>query len=79
MARRRFTRAELGECNGRGGRPAYIAYKGVVYDASQAFLWEGGLHQNEHAAGRDLTAALRDAPHGEEVLQDLPIAGELGD
>jgi len=35
-----FTEEELAQCNGRNGNPAYIAYKGKVYDVSASFLWK---------------------------------------
>jgi predicted heme/steroid binding protein len=74
-----FTREELGEYNGKGGKPAYVAYKGKVYDVSGSYLWEGGEHQGEHFGGLDLTVEFEDAPHTVEVLERFPIVGELKD
>ncbi|MDD5556886.1 MAG: cytochrome b5 domain-containing protein [bacterium] len=75
---RTFTREELARCNGRDGAPAYVAYRGTVYDVSKAFLWMGGRHQALHEAGMDLTEALdRDAPHGAEFLEPCPRVGRL--
>jgi predicted heme/steroid binding protein len=74
---KKFTLAELAKFDGRDGRPAYIAYKGKVYDVSDKSLWDDGDHMGLHEAGNDMTAALEDATHGEENLEDLPVVGEL--
>ena len=71
----RFTKAELARSDGRDGRPAYIACNGKVYDVTESFLWKGGRHQALHDAGRDLSAALGAAPHGEALLDRCPIIG----
>jgi predicted heme/steroid binding protein len=52
-----FTREEPAQHNGKNGNPAYVAYKGKVYDASASFLWKDGNHQVLHTAGVDLTDA----------------------
>jgi pyruvate ferredoxin oxidoreductase beta subunit len=72
-----FSLTELAAFEGREGRPAYIAYKGKVYDVSGSSLWGGGNHMGQHLAGRDLTDYLKEAPHGEEVLLPFPVVGEL--
>ena len=74
---RRFTRLELRQYSGSNGAPAYMAYKGKVYDVSSSFLWKGGHHQVLHQAGRDLTDVLKDAPHGPELLERFPVVGQL--
>ncbi|MEM3383173.1 MAG: cytochrome b5 domain-containing protein [Nitrososphaerales archaeon] len=74
-----FTKEELKEYNGKNGKPAYIAYKGKVYDVTESYLWEGGEHQSQHLAGKDLTIEIEYAPHGVEVLERFPIVGELRD
>ena len=68
---------ELKQHNGRDGAKAYIAYKNVVYDVTNSPLWEDGVHQDIHSAGVDLTPALSDAPHGDEVFEGFPIVGKL--
>lgn len=75
---RRFTAAELAAFDGRSGKPSYVGYKGKVYDVSSSSLWTGGEHLDGHPAGKDLTLELADAPHGEEVLVEMPVVGELG-
>jgi len=72
-----FTEKELALYNGEDGKPAYVAYKGKVYDVSTSFLWMDGNHQVLHRAGVDLTAALEQAPHGEEARKRFPLVGIL--
>jgi len=68
---------ELAECDGREGRPAYIAYKGTAYDVSGSRLWKEGSHFKKHSAGIDLTDVLKTAPHGEEKVLGMPMVGRL--
>ncbi|MFN3740881.1 MAG: CopD family protein [Thermodesulfovibrionales bacterium] len=72
-----FTLEELHQFDGKEGRPAYIAYKGTVYDVSGSRLWKDGSHARKHLAGHDLTDALKTAPHGEEKVLPMPVAGKL--
>ena len=74
---RKFTSAELEDYNGKNGKPAYIAYKGKVYDVSESDLWRGGEHMGLHQAGKDITEELELAPHMEEVLDRVKLVGEL--
>jgi predicted heme/steroid binding protein len=76
---RTFTKEELARCNGKDGTPAYIAFRGKVYDVGGSFLWMGGRHQVLHDAGVDLTGALESAPHGEDLLGRVPIIGVLAE
>jgi predicted heme/steroid binding protein len=72
---REFTAEELARYNGKDGAPAYIACRGRVYDVTGNFLWQRGRHQALHQAGQDLTAILDQAPHGEDLLERVPIVG----
>lgn len=72
-----YTRAQLARCDGKKGRPACIAYGGKVYDVSESFLWKGGRHMAMHEAGRDLTEAIDEAPHGADLLERVPVVGVL--
>jgi predicted heme/steroid binding protein/uncharacterized membrane protein len=72
-----FTLEELAQYHGAGGQPAYIAYRGRVYDVSDSALWPGGEHMTGHFAGAELTNELPDAPHGEEVFTRYPQVGVL--
>ena len=76
-AEKKFTSEELKQYNGKDGRPAYIAYKGKVYDVTDNYLWIDGDHQGEHASGKDLTEELAQAPHGEETLERVKLIGIL--
>ena len=72
-----FTTAELSKCDGKDDRPAYFAYKGKVYDITGSDRWTDGTHYNMHFAGADLTEALSEAPHGEEVFERFKVVGVL--
>jgi predicted heme/steroid binding protein len=74
---RAFTWDELRRCDGKAGRPALIAYKGKVYDVSDSFQWQEGEHQVLHSAGADLTDAMADAPHGDELMERVRVVGIL--
>jgi predicted heme/steroid binding protein len=74
---KQFTVEELAKFNGKDGRPAYIAFKGQVYDMSNSEQWEDGAHYAMHMAGTDLTEELEGAPHGEEVLESFMRVGKL--
>lgn len=74
---RKFTVEELKQYHGRDGKPAYMAYKGKVYDITESFLWINGDHQGQHEAGRDLTSEMANAPHGEEMLERVKLVGVL--
>ena len=75
---RTFTKEELKKYDGRED-PIYVAYDGKVYDVSSSFHWKKGRHQVMHHAGCDLTEALKEAPHGSDMLDRYPIVGELSD
>ena len=76
-SQKQFTLGELKKYDGKDGKPAYIAYKGKVYDVSDDFLWVEGDHQGEHVAGKDLTEDMSRAPHAEDVLERVPLVGVL--
>jgi predicted heme/steroid binding protein len=73
----RFTLEELSRFDGSEKRPAYIAYKGKIYDVTSSKLWVEGNHVRKHLAGNDLTEALRAAPHDEDKILGMPLIGEL--
>jgi len=77
MESKKFTLAELAKFNGKDGNPAYIAYKGKVYDVSESWLWEDGDHQGIHEAGKDLTDDMGDASHDEDNVFNFPVVGVL--
>jgi len=75
--RKRFTKNELKEFDGKGGKRAFIAFKGKVYDVSDSRLWIDGRHMERHLAGDDLTESILNAPHGEDVFMKFQVVGEL--
>lgn len=77
MRMKEFTKKEVALYNGVNGKPAYVAYKGKVYDVSASFLWKDGNHEVLHNAGVDLTLAMEQAPHSEQVLGRFPVVGIL--
>jgi predicted heme/steroid binding protein len=70
-------RKELRRYDGKDGAPAFIAYEGRVYDVSRIFLWKNGRRQALHAAGRDVTGSLKEAPHPADLLRRFPTVGTL--
>lgn len=71
-----YTLAELAAFDGRDGKPAYVAFKGTVYDVTDSPMWGGGDHEDAHKAGGDLTAEHADAPH-DVYVTDFPEVGKL--
>jgi predicted heme/steroid binding protein len=72
-----FSKEELARYNGKNGTPAYVAFRGRVYDMSGSSLWKDGKHQVLHDAGLDLTDAMELAPHGGDILERFPVIGTL--
>ena len=73
---KKFTTQELRSFNGKDGRPAYIGFRGKVYDVTDSDQWGNGDHFG-HKAGHNLTADMTMAPHSESVLDELKIVGVL--
>lgn len=67
----------LCQFDGKDGRPAYIAYKGLIYDMTGSGLWKNGSHMMKHAAGNDLTGIMKTAPHSDDKVLAMPLAGKL--
>jgi predicted heme/steroid binding protein len=74
---KKFTTKELAKFDGQGSNPAYVAYKGNVYDVSDSSFWLGGDHLGQHQAGKDLTEELDMAPHGPENLDKIKLVGVM--
>ena len=74
---RDMTLGELAHFNGKEGAPAYIGYKGRIYDVSASKKWKNGEHMRKVKAGEDLTAMISQAPHGEEKILAMPEVGRL--
>ncbi len=73
---KKFTVDELRGFDGKAGRPAYVGYKGKVYDVSVSDQWGDGDHMG-HEAGRDLTEDMDIAPHADDVMQKMKVVGVL--
>ena len=74
---KKFTLEELSKFNGTNGNPAYIAFKGKVYDVSDSSFWLEGDHLGSHQAGKDLTEEIDLAPHGPENVDRVKLVGVL--
>jgi len=72
-----FTKELLSRFNGKEGRPAFLAYKGIVYDVTKSRYWKNGQHMMKHAAGTDLSEFLGSAPHGEDKVLLMQRVGTL--
>lgn len=68
---------ELHGFDGKEGRPAFVVYKGNIYDVTNSRLWKEGQHARKHRAGFDMTEVLKTAPHGEEKIFSMPVVGKL--
>lgn len=73
---KKFTMSELAQFNGKNGNPAYVGYKGKVYDVTESYQWGDGEHLG-HMAGKDLTDQMEIAPHGEDVMERMKVVGTL--
>lgn len=72
-----LTLEQLAQFDGAEGRPAYFGYKGIVYDVTGSRAWRSGTHMVKHAAGHDLTDALKNAPHAEDKVLAMRQVGML--
>lgn len=72
-----LTAEELQSFTGKEGKPAFIAYRGKIYDVSMSKLWKDGAHAKKHLAGHDLSDALKTAPHGDDKVLSLSQVGKL--
>ena len=69
-----LTLAQLAQYNGLNGQPAYVAVRGVIYDASSFF--PNGIHHTTHHAGTDLTTAFNNK-HNDNRMSGFPVIGNL--
>jgi len=72
-----ITPEQLTHFDGQESKPAYISYKGMVYNVTNARLWKNGAHMVKHLAGNDLTEGLKNAPHGEDKILAMTQVGML--
>lgn len=72
-----FTLEELATYDGAGGRDAYLAVNGTVYDISKEATWGGGTHFGLYA-GKDLSEEFIACHRGAlGILNKLPKVGIL--
>jgi predicted heme/steroid binding protein len=71
-----FTAIQITEFNGKNGKPAYVVYKGIVYDVTESSQWLDGDHLG-HEAGNDLTDQMEIAPHSDDVMERMKKVGTL--
>lgn len=73
-----LSREQLAEFTGEGGKKAYVAVNGVIYDVTDNEAWTEGSHKG-FKAGTEMSQGLMDSPHGAAVLEKLPVVGILVD
>jgi predicted heme/steroid binding protein len=74
-----FTRGQLAQFDGRNGRPAYVAVKGIVYDVTNNAAWSAASHFGL-SAGKELTQEFASCHAGEQwILNTLTPVGRLVD
>lgn len=75
-----ITLGELSSADGINGNKCYIAVNNKIYDASDNSEWKNGQHtpsRGQAKCGNDLTDLIKQSPHGDEVLNQLPTVGNL--
>ena len=75
---KKFSVQELSNFDGKNGKPAYVGYKGKVYDLTESSLWLDGDHMG-HVAGQVLTEEMEIAPHGDDVMERMKVVGFLAE
>ena len=75
---KKFSVDELRNFDGKGGKPAYVGYKGKVYDVSDSDQFLDGDHMG-HSAGMDLTMEMEIAPHSDDVMAKMKVVGVLAE
>ncbi len=73
---KKFSIDELRSFDGTSGRPAYVGYRGKVYDVTGSDQWVDGDHMG-HVAGQDLTEDMDIAPHADDVMEKMKVVGVL--
>lgn len=72
-----FTREQLAQFNGKNGKPAYVAVKGIVYDVTNNAAWSAASHFGL-TAGKDLTQEFASCHAAEQwILNTLKPVGRL--
>ncbi len=71
-----YTKEELARFNGKNGNPAYVAVNGVIYDVTNNAAWAAASHFGL-SAGNDLTSSFAACHAGTDILNRLPVVGNL--
>lgn len=71
-----MTLEELEKHNGSSDK-SFVAYGSIIFDVSNSRLWKEGIHVRKHKAGTDLTLAIREAPHGPQVLDQFKAVARV--
>lgn len=71
-----YTPEELALRDGKRSSEIWVAYQGKIYNVTSSPLFKNGKHYR-HEAGKDLTEAMRKAPHLDEVMDKFPVVGTL--
>jgi predicted heme/steroid binding protein len=72
-----LTLNELKKYDGKNGKPAYFACRGIIYNVSDSTFFPDGEHMTAHFCGQDLTEELKKAPHGEDYFFDIKKVGKV--
>ncbi|MGD2104012.1 MAG: cytochrome B5 [Anaerolineae bacterium] len=54
-----------------------MAVNGRLYDVTDSRMWGDGVPSRRNQVGEDPTGALVWAPHGADVLDRVPMIGEM--
>ena len=73
----KFTPEQMKSLDGKESKPAYFIYYGRVFDVTNSPFWKDGQHFGRHHAGEDRTKVLKQAPHREDKVLEMPQVGEI--
>lgn len=68
---------DIRQGDGKNGARSLVVVNGNVYDVTESAKWPNGNHMKRHQAGSDLSADIKSAPHGLDVLTRFPMVGSL--
>ncbi len=71
-----LTEEELSKYTGKGGKPAYVAINGTIYDVTGNAAWAAASHFGL-TAGKDLSKEFASCHAGQQILNKLTAVGKL--
>lgn len=77
---RDVSNAELAQADGKENRPCFVVLDQVVYEVKQGKNWKDGEHITSEGlahCGLDLTAIIKESPHGKSIIPLLKKIGPL--